>query len=132
MSAKILLAEDNATNRYLATFLLEKAGLIVSHARNGAEALRLALAEPPDLILMDLQMPEMDGFEALSTIRQQELTRGGHLPIVALTAHAMAGDREHCLNWGFDDYLSKPIRAASLSTTLDRLMGSPVSADFAP
>jgi two-component system, cell cycle response regulator DivK len=108
MSAKILLAEDNATNRYLVTFLLEKAGFVVSHAHNGAEALRLALADRPDLILMDLQMPEMDGYEAARRIHAEP-----HLastPIVAVTSFAMIQDREKALQMGFAGYIEKPLQ----------------------
>jgi CheY-like chemotaxis protein len=108
MSAKILLAEDNATNRYLATFLLEKAGYAVSHARNGAEALALALTGRPDLILMDLQMPEMDGYEAARRIHAEPHLAG--TPIVAVTSFAMTQDRQKALQMGFAGYIEKPIQ----------------------
>src|ERR1700722_19470122 len=98
MSAKILLAEDNATNRYLVTFLLEKAGFTVSHACNGAEAVRVALADRPDLILMDLQMPDMDGYEAARRIHAEPHLAG--TPIVAVTSFAMTQDRQKALQMG--------------------------------
>ena len=107
MSAKILLVEDNATNRYLETFLLESNGFSVVHAANGFEALSQARVENPDLILMDIQMPEMDGYEAARTLR--ETPEVAHIPIVAVTSYAMAGDRERALLLGFVGYLEKPI-----------------------
>lgn len=107
MSAKILLVEDNEANRYLATFLLENGGFQVIHAGNGREALALANSEKPDLILMDIQMPEMDGYEAAQTIREASgLT---DIPIVAVTSYAKTGDRERALRLGFVGYLEKPI-----------------------
>lgn len=108
MSAKILLAEDNATNRYLETFLLEKAGFTVIHARNGTEALRLALVDRPDLILMDLQMPEMDGYESAHRIHAEPQLAG--VPIVAVTSFAMTGDRQKAVDLGFAGYIEKPIQ----------------------
>ena len=120
MSAKILLAEDNATNRYLATFLLEKAGFIVIHARNGAEALRLARAEPPDLILMDLQMPEMDGYESARRIHAEPALAS--LPIVAITSYAMTEDREKALQMGFAGYIEKPINPQKLIAEISQFL----------
>jgi CheY-like chemotaxis protein len=108
MSAKILLAEDNATNRYLATFLLEGAGFTVLHAHNGGDALRIAVAENPDLVLMDIQMPEMDGYEAARRMRGDP--RLTHIPIVAVTSYAMTSDREKALEMGFVGYIEKPIQ----------------------
>ena len=105
----ILLAEDNPVNQKLAVALLEKAGHRVSLAGTGLEAVTKWREGDFDLILMDVQMPELDGLEATRRIRQQEETLGRHVPIVAMTAHAMTGDREHCLQAGMDDYLSKPI-----------------------
>jgi signal transduction histidine kinase/DNA-binding NarL/FixJ family response regulator len=111
---RILLAEDNVINQQLAVRLLEKRGHTVQVANNGKEAL-LALAQQPfDLVLMDIQMPEMDGLEATMTIRNQERVQGTHLPIIAVTAHAMQGDRERCLQAGMDGYVSKPIRPEEL------------------
>ncbi|MDE3110053.1 MAG: response regulator, partial [Acidobacteriota bacterium] len=121
---KVLLAEDNAVNRRLATALLEKRGHTVLPAENGREALGILERETPDVILMDLQMPMMDGFEAIRAIRAKEPRDGGHLPIVALTAHAMQGDRERCLEAGADDYVTKPIRTADLFAAIERVTGS--------
>ena len=126
MSAKILLAEDNAANRYLETFLLEKAGYTVIHASNGAEALRLALADRPDLVLMDVQMPEMDGYE--SARRMHAEPRLADTPIVAVTSFAMTRDREKALQLGFAGYIEKPIQpqtfAAEISQFLNEKAGS--------
>ena len=107
MSAKILLVEDNAANRYLETFLLENSGFTVIHAANGFEALSQARIEQPDLILMDMQMPEMDGYEAARALR--DTPEVAQIPIVAVTSYAMAGDRERALQLGFVGYLEKPI-----------------------
>jgi PAS domain S-box-containing protein len=110
----ILLAEDNPVNQKLAVRLLEKQGHRVVVATTGHETVVAAAAEPFDLVLMDVQMPEMDGFEATAAIRQQERQTGRHLPIIAMTAHAMQGDRDRCLASGMDGYISKPIRAGEL------------------
>jgi two-component system cell cycle response regulator DivK len=120
MSAKILLAEDNATNRYLATFMLEKAGFTVLHAGNGAEALQLALAELPDLVLMDLQMPVMDGYEAARRIRAEPALAA--IPIVAVTSYAMTRDREKALQMGFAGYLEKPIHPQTFVAEISRFL----------
>jgi two-component system, sensor histidine kinase and response regulator len=109
---QILLVEDNPVNQRLAERILEKAGYSVRLAGNGKEALGALDGQSFDLILMDVQMPVMDGFEATRAIRANE--RGCHLPIIATTAHAITGDRERCLAAGMDGYLSKPIRAAEL------------------
>jgi CheY-like chemotaxis protein len=118
-SLRILLAEDNLVNQRLATRLLEKRGHIVAVAANGREAVTAFEKESFDLVLMDLQMPEMDGFEATTAIREKEKVTGNHLAIVALTAHAMKGDREKCLEGGMDGYLTKPIRAQELDDLLE-------------
>jgi signal transduction histidine kinase/DNA-binding response OmpR family regulator len=115
----VLLAEDNTVNQKLATRLLEKMGHRVTVAENGAEAVRAHAAGNFDLILMDVQMPEMNGFEATALIRDQEKRIGGHVPIVALTAHAIQGDRDRCLAAGMDDYLSKPLNANALAEKLE-------------
>lgn len=107
MSARILLVEDNEQNRYLATFLLENSGFRVLHAANGHAALHLAETENPDLILMDIQMPEMDGYEAARRIRATVGLES--IPIVAVTSYAMTGDRERALALGFSGYIEKPI-----------------------
>jgi signal transduction histidine kinase/CheY-like chemotaxis protein len=118
---RILLAEDNPVNRTVVVRLLEKLGHRVTQAHNGRQALDAIEAEPFDVVLMDVQMPEMDGFEAAGIIRQRERTRGGHLPLIALTAHAMKGDEERCLAAGMDAYISKPIDAARLVGAIERL-----------
>ncbi|HYL86202.1 MAG TPA: response regulator [Candidatus Angelobacter sp.] len=121
--SRVLIAEDNLVNQRLAARLLEKRGHVVTLAGNGREALAALEKESFDLVLMDLQMPEMDGFEATAQIRKNEAARGKHLPIVALTAHAMKGDREKCLDAGMDGYLTKPIRPQELDAVLNKYLG---------
>jgi PAS domain S-box-containing protein len=120
---RILLAEDNLVNRGLAVRLLEKRGHVVAVTRNGREALE-ALEKSSfrgfDAVLMDVQMPEMDGVEASASIRAWEKAHGGHIPIIAMTAHALKGDRERCLEAGMDGYVAKPIRAAELVEEIER------------
>ena len=111
---RVLLAEDSVVNQKLALALLNKWGLTVSVAQNGAEAVELATTQEFDLVLMDVQMPEMDGLEATRQIRAHEAEAGGHRPIIAMTAHAMTGDREECLEAGMDSYVSKPVRSWQL------------------
>lgn len=111
---RILVAEDNAVNQVVATRLLEKAGYTVTIAENGEVALEKLASAEFDLILMDCQMPIMDGFEATRLIRQQEKTTESHIPIIAVTANAMKGDMEKCLEAGMDDYLPKPLNQAEL------------------
>ena len=111
---RILVAEDSVFNQKLAVGLLEKYGHSVVIARNGKEAIGAWVAQQFDVVLMDVEMPEMDGFEATAVIRTQERHKGTHIPIIAMTAHAMKGDRERCLNAGMDDYISKPIRAQEM------------------
>src|SRR5262249_54019705 len=111
---RVLIAEDNLVNQKLAARLLEKRGHRVVVVSNGREALAAWNAQPFDVILMDVQMPEIDGLEAASAIRREEAAHGGHIPIVAMTAYAMKGDRENCLAAGMDRYISKPIRAHEL------------------
>ncbi|MEA3212748.1 MAG: two-component system, sensor histidine kinase and response regulator [Chthoniobacter sp.] len=118
---RILLAEDNVINRTVAAAILKKGGHSLVHAANGREAVEAAAREAFDLIFMDVQMPEMDGFEATRLIRASEQESGQAVPIVAMTAHAMAGDRERCLAAGMDDYLSKPLQKAELLALLDRV-----------
>jgi PAS domain S-box-containing protein len=115
----ILLAEDNAVNQKLALRLLEKRDYTVVLAKTGKEALAAWNHETFDLVLMDVQMPEMDGFETTAAIRDAERLKGGHTWIIAMTAHAMAGDRQRCLDAGMDGYVSKPIQAQSLYETID-------------
>ncbi|HTQ37616.1 MAG TPA: response regulator [Pirellulales bacterium] len=116
----ILVAEDNPVNRCVAAGLLKKRGYLVDTVENGQQALRALACQQFDLVLMDLQMPEMDGLQATGAIRQLEKTTGEHLPIVAMTAHAMVGDRERCLSAGMDDYVSKPIEPKHFFATLKR------------
>jgi len=118
-SMKVLLAEDNAVNQRLTVRLLEKRGHTVAVAGNGLEALAALRKESFDLVFMDVQMPEMDGYEATAAIREEETKSGRHQQIIALTAHAMKGDRERCLAAGMDGYLSKPIRPEELDEVLE-------------
>ncbi len=124
---RILVAEDNDVNRHLATALLEKRGFYVATATNGREALAALKEQPIDLILMDVQMPEMDGLEATAAIRADEVMTGRHIPIIALTAHAMKGDREQCLAAGMDEYLSKPINTPALLALIELLAPEPTA-----
>ena len=121
---KILLAEDNAVNQMLAVRMLEKHGHQVVVAANGKTALELSGKEEFDLILMDVQMPEMDGLEATAAIRVRERSSGKHVPIIAMTAHAMVGDRERCLAAGMDSYASKPVRFEELFREIERVIHS--------
>jgi CheY-like chemotaxis protein len=116
----ILLAEDNAVNQKVGVRLLEKQGHAVEVAANGALALEALTRDTFDLVLMDVQMPVMNGYDATQAIRAGERNTGRHLPVVALTAHAMKGDRETCLNAGMDDYLGKPIHPIELVAVLER------------
>ena len=120
---RILLAEDNLVNQRLMTRLLEKRGHRVVLAADGHKALAALETHSYDLVLMDIQMPEMNGMEATARIREKEKITGGHQPIVALTAHAMKGDQELCLAGGMDGYLAKPIRAEELDQILNRYVG---------
>jgi len=117
-SMRVRLAEDNAVNQRLAMRLLEKRGHHVKVAENGREALAALEKESFDLVFMDVQMPEMDGMEATAAIRDKEKQSGRHQLIIALTAHAMKGDREKCLAQGMDGYLTKPIRPQELDDIL--------------
>jgi two-component system, sensor histidine kinase and response regulator len=125
----VLLVEDNATNQMLAIALLERVGHTVEAAPNGKEALAALASRHFDVVLMDVQMPEMDGFEATAHIRAQERTSGAHIPIVAMTAHAMKGDRERCLEAGMDGYVSKPVQPCELYDALASLALSSMSAE---
>jgi CheY-like chemotaxis protein len=116
---RVLVVEDNPVNQRLASRLLEKRGHRVTVTANGREAVESVEKQTFDLILMDVQMPEMDGFEATAVIRNREKHNGGHVPIIALTAHAMKGDRERCLAEGMDGYLTKPIRSQELDEVLE-------------
>ncbi|HEX5421974.1 MAG TPA: response regulator [Candidatus Acidoferrales bacterium] len=115
----ILLAEDNILNQRVAASILKKKGHFVQPVNNGKEALEALACERFDLVLMDVQMPELDGFEATRAIRHQEEQTGQHIPIIAMTAHAMKGDRERCLDAGMDDYLAKPVEPKALYAVVD-------------
>ena len=119
---RILLVEDNPVNEVLASRMLERRGHQVTVARNGRAALEALEKQTPDLVLMDIQMPEMDGFEATAAIRRGELETGKHMPIIAMTAHAMSGDKERCLAAGMDGYVSKPIRADDLFSVVKQVV----------
>jgi CheY-like chemotaxis protein len=124
----ILVAEDNTVNQRLIQHLLERRGHRVAIAQNGLAAIAAWREHPYDLILMDVQMPEMDGLEATRRIRAEEQSTGRHIPIVALTAHAMKGDRERCVEAGMGDYLSKPIGVDALDRVLAQYGCEPVGA----
>jgi CheY-like chemotaxis protein len=122
---RILVAEDNAVNQFLAMKLLAKQGHSVEAVASGQAALDAMLRTTFDLVLMDLQMPEMDGFEATNVIRTRE--RDAHtprVPIIALTAHAMQGDRQRCLDADMDGYVAKPIKPVELFEVIDRVMAA--------
>lgn len=124
---QILLAEDSLANQLLAKDLLTKHGHIVEVANNGKDVIRLWLRSKPDVLLMDVQMPEMDGLEATKIIRTHELNLGIHTPIIAMTAHAMTGDRERCLEAGMDAYVSKPFRQRELFEAIHRVCSNQLS-----
>jgi len=122
---RILLAEDNPVNRKIAVGILEKRGHSVAVAENGKAALAALETQgehPYDLVLMDVQMPEMDGIEATARIREKEKGTGVHVPIIALTAHAMKGDREACIDAGMDGYVSKPLKANELLAAMEQVV----------
>ena len=121
---RVLLAEDSLVNQKLAVGLLKRRGHAVVVANNGKEALASLELEKFDLVIMDVQMPEMDGLEATIAIRAKEKQTGAHVPIIAMTAHAMKGDRERCLEAGMDKYVSKPIRAKQLFEVIEEMVGS--------
>jgi signal transduction histidine kinase/DNA-binding response OmpR family regulator len=119
-SVKVLLAEDNVVNQRVAVGLLSRRGHVVTVANDGIEALTALEAGAFDVVLMDLQMPHMGGFEATAEIRRREIESGGHIRIVAMTAHAMTGDRERCLTAGMDEYVAKPIDPVALYASVER------------
>jgi CheY-like chemotaxis protein len=126
---RVLVAEDNVVNQVLIRRLLEKAGHRATVVPNGADAVELAAREPFDVILMDVQMPGMDGFAATAVIREHERGRDVHIPIIALTAHAVAGYRERCIASGMDGYLAKPIRFPELCQALVMFSGAAPALD---
>ncbi len=119
----ILLAEDNVINQRLAVGVLEKHGHHVTTVKDGREAFEVSMQEEFDVLLMDIQMPIMDGIDATRAIRTREATSGRHLPIIAMTAHAMKGDREKCLSVGMDEYVAKPIRVGMVLEKLAAVLG---------
>jgi signal transduction histidine kinase len=126
---RILVAEDNAINQRLVSRVLEKRGHLVTVVSDGSQVLASLARQAFDLVLMDVQMPGMDGFEATASIRAQEQVTGQHLPILALTAHAMHGDAKRCLDAGMDGYLSKPLKAEELDAAIARLLDGAVDAN---
>ena len=122
LGARILLVEDNRVNQRLAMKMLQKRGYVVDLAANGIEALELAEKFSYDLVLMDCQMPDMDGFETTRRIRESEAGTGRHLSIVAMTANALQGDRERCLAAGMDEYLAKPVRADDFYRMIEMIL----------
>ena len=125
-TGRVLLVEDNGVNRLIASRLLERRGYTVVQVTNGQEALAI-LNDTATVgfgcVLMDVQMPEMDGFECTAIIREGEQRTHGHLPIIAMTAHAMKGDEARCLAAGMDGYLSKPIQPEELFDVIERQLG---------
>ena len=134
---RVLVAEDNAVNQQVAAGMLERVGHEAVVAANGREALALLEREAFDLVLMDVQMPELDGLETTAAIRERERVTGGHLPIVAVTAHAMKGDAERCLAAGMDGYVAKPLQPRELEAAIASVVapgcgGAPAAAVRAP
>jgi CheY-like chemotaxis protein len=127
LQGEVLLVEDNEVNAFIATMTLESLGVSCQHARNGEDALALFGQHAFDVVLMDCEMPVMDGYEAARRIRQMEAadTARERTPVIALTAHALSGDREVCLANGMDDYLTKPFDREALALLLSRWL--PVS-----
>jgi signal transduction histidine kinase/CheY-like chemotaxis protein len=118
---KVLLVEDNRVNQKVASRILRKYGINVILAENGIEAVNLSTATVFDVILMDCQMPIMDGFEATKKIREHDAAHGKHTPVIALTAHALDGDEERCINSGMDAYIAKPLKPTKLLSTINRI-----------
>ena len=127
----VLLVEDNTMNQLVATRMIAKLGYRADVANNGREAIDAIAVGAYDAVLMDCQMPEMDGYEATRAVRRAEHGSGRHLPIIAMTAAAMAGDRQACLDAGMDDYITKPVTGDAIRTVLDRWV-TPTGATDAP
>ena len=123
---KILLAEDDRVNQLLAVRLLRRLGHQVELASDGRETIAALAKQRFDVVLLDIQMPLMDGFEVISRIREEEKQTGAHLPVIAMTAHALTGDRERCLACGMDGYVAKPVRHQELIEAIDQLLGDPL------
>jgi two-component system cell cycle response regulator DivK len=119
--ARVLLVEDNEMNRDILFRRLTRRGYMVTFAVDGQQGVEMALAEHPDIILMDMSLPVMDGWEATRRVKSHETTR--HVPVIALTAHAMSGDREKALEAGCDDYDTKPVELDRLIAKIERLLG---------
>jgi len=117
---RVLLVEDNLVNQKVAARMLERLGASVDVASNGRDAVALVERQRYSIVLMDCQMPDIDGFAATEAIRASEAQRGTHVPIVALTANAMLGDRDRCIASGMDDYVAKPVKLADLARILNR------------
>ena len=131
-SLKILVAEDNAVNQKLAVTILKKYGHLVTVVSNGKDAVDILNEQKFDLVLMDIQMPEMDGFEATAAIREKEKSTSEHIPIIAMTAHAMKGDKELCLESGMDGYVCKPIQPQNLFEAIAQLMDCSAGVECEP
>jgi CheY-like chemotaxis protein len=119
---RILVADDNMVNRKVVHYMLEKKGHLVVSVEDGREAVRALDNQLFDVVLMDVQMPNMNGFEATAAIREKEKNTDVHTPVIALTAHAMKGDRERCLEAGMDDYVSKPVNPEKLAACMDAVV----------
>lgn len=130
MSDTVLLIEDNEQNRYLATFLLSQYGYEVHTAPDGPRGIELAAELGPDLILLDIQLPTMDGYEVARTLRRSEALDG--VPIIAVTSYAMVGDRERCLEAGCDGYIEKPIDPATFVSEIERFRTVPPVGEAEP
>ena len=123
-SLRILLAEDNPVNQKVTVAILERKGHTVEVAENGRLAVDALESGDFDIVLMDIQMPVLDGLDATAEIRDRERGTGAHTPLIALTANAMKGDRERCLQSGLDAYIAKPLRPAELFRTIDEVLSS--------